>query len=85
MDRWTVVRRFTFGALVTGLVPLAGLGVHAAGAGESSAALCHSTFGDGGPTGDRIVGEVENDRRYETTSKAIMARIHAMEEAEEAA
>jgi hypothetical protein len=57
MDRWTVVRRFTFGALVTGLVPLAGLGVHAAGAGESSAALCHSTFGDGGPTGDRVVGE----------------------------
>jgi len=57
MDRWTVVRRFTFGALVTGLVPLAGLGVHAAGAGEASAALCHSTFGDGGPAGDRIVGE----------------------------
>ena len=30
--------------------------------------------------GFRIVGEVENDHRYETTSKAIMARIHAVEE-----
>ncbi|HET7715446.1 MAG TPA: ATP-binding cassette domain-containing protein, partial [Bauldia sp.] len=31
--------------------------------------------------GFRIVGEVVNDHRYETTSKAIMARIHAVEEA----
>jgi ribose transport system ATP-binding protein len=35
--------------------------------------------------GLRIVGEVENDRRYETTSKAIMARIHAVDLAEKAA
>ena len=32
--------------------------------------------------GFRIVGEVENDHRYETTSKAIMSRIHAVEETE---
>ncbi|MBN8995010.1 MAG: sugar ABC transporter ATP-binding protein [Rhizobiales bacterium] len=30
--------------------------------------------------GFRIVGEVENDHRYETTSKAIMSRIHRVEE-----
>jgi ribose transport system ATP-binding protein len=30
--------------------------------------------------GFRIVGEVENDHRYETTSKAIMSRIHHVEE-----
>ena len=30
--------------------------------------------------GFRIVGEVANDHRYETTSKAIMGRIHAVEE-----
>ena len=35
--------------------------------------------------GFRIVGEVENDHRYETTSKAIMARIHAVDETEKAA
>jgi ribose transport system ATP-binding protein len=35
--------------------------------------------------GFRIVGEVANDRRYETTSKAIMAHIHAVEETEAAA
>ena len=34
--------------------------------------------------GFRIVGEVENDHRYETTSKAIMARIH-VDESEKAA
>ncbi len=32
--------------------------------------------------GFRIVGEVMNDHRYETTSKAIMSRIHAVEESE---
>ena len=31
--------------------------------------------------GFRLVGEVENDHRYETTSKAIMGCIHAVEEA----
>ena len=35
--------------------------------------------------GFRIVGEVENDHRYETTSKAIMSHIHAVGEAENAA
>ena len=30
--------------------------------------------------GFRIVGEVANDHVYETTSKAIMGRIHAVEE-----
>jgi ribose transport system ATP-binding protein len=35
--------------------------------------------------GFRIVGEVENDHRYETTSKAIMARIHEVDDAEKAA
>jgi len=30
--------------------------------------------------GFRIVGEVENDHRYDTTSKAIMSRIHQVEE-----
>jgi ribose transport system ATP-binding protein len=30
--------------------------------------------------GFRIVGEVQNDRRYETTSQAIMSRIHAVED-----
>jgi ribose transport system ATP-binding protein len=30
--------------------------------------------------GFRIVGEVENDHRYETTSKAIMGHIHQVEE-----
>jgi ribose transport system ATP-binding protein len=35
--------------------------------------------------GFRIVGEVENDHRYETTSKAIMARIHAVDDTEKAA
>ena len=35
--------------------------------------------------GFRLVGEVANDHRYETVSKAIMARIHAVEEDEEAA
>ena len=34
--------------------------------------------------GFRIVGEVANDHRYETTSKAIMGRIHAVEEMEAA-
>mgnify|MGYP000394702802 CR=1 FL=1 len=33
----------------------------------------------------RIVGEVDNDHRYDTTSKAIMSRIHAVEDAETAA
>jgi ribose transport system ATP-binding protein len=32
--------------------------------------------------GFRIVGEVHNDHRYETVSKAIMGRIHAVEEME---
>ena len=32
--------------------------------------------------GFRIVGEVANDHRYETTSKAIMGRIHAVDETE---
>jgi len=32
--------------------------------------------------GFRIVGEVANDHRYETTSKAIMSRIHAVEDGE---
>ena len=32
--------------------------------------------------GFRIVGEVANDHRYETISKAIMRRIHAVEESE---
>jgi ribose transport system ATP-binding protein len=27
----------------------------------------------------RLVGEVANDRRYETVSKAIMSHIHAVE------
>ena len=31
----------------------------------------------------RIVGEVANDHRYETTSKAIMSRIHALSDAGE--
>ena len=35
--------------------------------------------------GFRIVGEVANDHRYETTSKAIMGRIHAVDETEKAA
>ena len=34
--------------------------------------------------GFRIVGEVANDHRYETVSKAIMSRIHAVEETEAA-
>ena len=34
--------------------------------------------------GFRIVGEVANDHRYETTSKAIMGRIHAVEDTEQA-
>jgi ribose transport system ATP-binding protein len=34
--------------------------------------------------GFRIVGEVANDHRYETVSKAIMGRIHAVEEMEAA-
>ena len=29
----------------------------------------------------RIVGEGDNDHRYDTTSKAIMSRIHAVEDA----
>jgi ribose transport system ATP-binding protein len=35
--------------------------------------------------GFRLVGEVENDHRYETTSKAIMGFIHAVEDAPVAA
>ncbi len=35
--------------------------------------------------GFRIVGEVVNDHRYETTSKAIMRRIHTVDETETAA
>lgn len=35
--------------------------------------------------GFRIVGEVANDHRYETVSKAIMSRIHAVEDVETAA
>jgi ribose transport system ATP-binding protein len=35
--------------------------------------------------GFRIVGEVMNDHRYDTVSKAIMGRIHAVEEMEPAA
>ena len=34
--------------------------------------------------GFRIVGEVDNDHRYEVASKAIMARIHAVEDTEPA-
>ena len=34
--------------------------------------------------GFRIVGEVDNDHRYEAASKAIMARIHAVEDTEPA-
>jgi hypothetical protein len=32
-----------------------------------------------------VVGEVANDHVYETTSRAIMSRIHAVEDAENAA
>ena len=35
--------------------------------------------------GFRLVGEVANDHVYETTSKAIMGRIHAVEDTESAA
>ena len=35
--------------------------------------------------GFRILGEVTNDHRYETVSKAIMSRIHAVEDVETAA
>ena len=35
--------------------------------------------------GFAIVGEVVNDHRYETTSKAIMGRIHAVADFEPAA
>ena len=34
--------------------------------------------------GFRIVGEVDNDHRYDVASKAIMARIHAVEDTEPA-
>jgi ribose transport system ATP-binding protein len=34
--------------------------------------------------GFRIVGEVANDRVYETTSKAIMSCVHAVKETEAA-
>jgi ribose transport system ATP-binding protein len=35
--------------------------------------------------GFRIIGEVANDHQYETTSKSIMSRIHAVDETEPAA
>lgn len=57
MKRRAVVRHVTFGALVTGLVPLTSAGVGAAATGDSPAALCRSTFGERGPGGGPIVGE----------------------------
>jgi hypothetical protein len=56
MKRKAVVRHVTLGALATGLLPLTAAGVGAEPA-DSAAALCRSTFGDGGPTEGRIVGE----------------------------
>lgn len=60
MSNKRVVRNVTMGAaLASGVVPLAGAVFNAAeagAAGESSAALCKSTFGDHGPGGS-VVGE----------------------------
>lgn len=57
MDRKALIRNLLTVAVVTGLAPLGGAGVDPASAGESPAALCRSTFGEGGPAGGPVVGE----------------------------
>jgi hypothetical protein len=57
MNRRALVRNVILGALVTGLAPLIGAGVDSATAAGSPAALCQSTFGEGGPAGGSVVGE----------------------------
>jgi hypothetical protein len=67
MNRRAMVRHVMLGALVTGLAPLTGAGVDAAGAGESPAALCQSMFGERGPVGGPVVGEGPSGDPMSTT------------------
>ena len=57
MKRRAVIRYLVLGGLLTGLASLSGAGVDPAAAGESSAAVCRSTFGENGPVGGSVVGE----------------------------
>ena len=67
MNRRALVRHVVLGALVTGLAPLTGAGVDAAGAGQSPAALCQSMFGERGPAGGPVVGEGPSGDPMSTT------------------
>ncbi len=67
MNRRAVVRYVMLGALVTGLTPLTGAGVDAAGAGQSPAALCQSIFGERGPAGGPVAGEGPSGDPMSTT------------------
>jgi hypothetical protein len=62
-----MVRNLMLGALVTGLAPLIGAGIDSAAAAESPAALCQSTFSEGGPSGGPVVGEGPSGDPMSTT------------------
>jgi len=69
MNGRSLIRNLMLGALVTGVAPLTGAGgrVSVAAAASSPAALCQSTFGEGGPTGGAIVGEGPSGDPMSTT------------------
>jgi hypothetical protein len=69
MNRRSLIRNLMLGALIAGVAPLTGAGARltVAAAAESPAALCQSTFGEGGPAGGAIVGEGPSGDPMSTT------------------